>query len=240
MAPFRIIFVLIGTGILFSCMGIAGETITVAGQTYANAEMVEVAPDGAAYETEDGEVVILPWIELSSSQLSAIKAKYPNAIANAKYGAFYVKGSVFHVNEDGHIIQIGLADEEIPYAFKEGATVPKSGLVMVKDIPTSIPQGVGADIEIVAHKRKTYTFNIGIAAKEIPYLTVAKPLWAMEQEWINSDGKKMYARLVAVKGEKGLFEKTGKQFVYELNKLDDEGQKRARDIAEKLAKYPME
>ena len=209
MSLLRIICILVGTGILFVSSGISGETIIVDGQTYANAEMVEVAPDGAAYKTEDDEIVILPWAELSSSQLSAIKAKYPNAITNAKYEAYYVKGSVFHVNEDGHIIQIDLADKEIPFEFKEGAIVPKSGLVIIKDIPTSVPQGVGAEIEIVAHRRKSYTFNIGIAAKEIPYLTVARPLWGMEQEWINADGKKNVCSPCRREGRKGPLRKSG-------------------------------
>lgn len=219
----------------------AGETITVAGKTHVNAEMVDAAPGGAAFKTEEGEIVILPWAELSAGQLSAIKAKFPLAIQNAKYEAYRVKGSIFHVVEEGgHIVQISLGDEEIPYEFKEGAVVPKSGLVFIRDIPTSVPQAVGAEIEIVAHRRQTYTFNMGIAVKEIPYLTVAKPLWGMEQEWINADGKKMYARLVAVKDDKGLFEKGGKTFVYPLTDLDEEGRKRAGEIAEKLAKFPME
>lgn len=217
----------------------AGETITVDGVVYRNAEMLDISPEGPAYETEEGEIVILPWVSISDAQLSAVKAKWPEAIDNAIFEAYYVKGSVFHVNDDGHIIQISTDEEVSETDFKNGAVIPKSGLVIIQDIPTSIPQGVGAEIEIFAHKRRTYTFNIGIAAKEIPYLTVAKPLWGQEQEWINTDGQSMHAKLVAVKDGKGLFEKGGSQFVYELNKLDADGQKRASEIAEKLSRFPV-
>jgi hypothetical protein len=217
----------------------AGETITVDGKQYPNSEMIEVAPDGPAFRTEEGEVVILPWSDVSSAQLSAIKAKYPDAITNAMYEAYHVKGSVFHVNDDGHIIQIDVQDGDDFLGFQSGAVVPDQGLVIIKDIPTSVPQGVGKAIEIVAHKRRTYTFNIGIAAKEIPYLTVARPIWGAEQEWTNVDGQVMHARLVAVKDGKGLFEKGGNRFVYELEKLDAESRERADEIAAKLAKFPM-
>lgn len=223
------------TGYLFG-----GETITVDGTTYTNAEMVEISPDGPAYQTEEGEIVILPWTGLSEAQLSTIKVKYPDAINNAMYEAYYIKGFVFHVSDDGHIIRISVEDGEERLEYKNGAIAPLSGLVLIKDIPTSVPQGEGAEIEIYAHKRKTYTFNIGIAVQEIPYLTVARPMWGMEQEWINTDGKKMYARLVAVKDGKGLFEKGGNRFVYELDKLDSDAQARAKEIAEKLKGFPVQ
>ncbi|MDF1858738.1 MAG: hypothetical protein P1U87_00915 [Verrucomicrobiales bacterium] len=226
--------------LFLTCHLFGGETITVDGTTYTNAEMVEISPDGPAYKTEAGDMVILPWTELSEAQLSTIKVKYPDAISNAMYDAYYIKGFVFHVSDDGHIIRISVEDGEERMEYKNGAIAPSSGLVLIKDIPTSVPQGEGAEIEIFAHKRKTYTFNIGIAVQEIPYLTVARPMWGMEQEWINTDGKKMYARLVAVKDGKGLFEKAGNRFVYELDKLDADAQTRAKEIAEKLKGFPMQ
>lgn len=217
----------------------AGETITVEGATHRNAEMVEVAPTGAVYETEGGEFVILPWADLSSAQLSSVKAKFPGAIENAMFEAHFIRGTVFQVNEDGVVIQVSLPEEESGPGFRNGAVVLTSGLVIVKDVPTSVPQGEGATIEIVANKRSTYTYDMGIAAKEIPYLTVAKPLWGQEQEWTNSGGQKMHARLIAVKDGKGLFEKGGKRFPYDLSSLDEESRKRAAEVAAKLAGFPM-
>lgn len=222
-----------------TCSVAGGETITVDGVVHRNAEMIEVAPQGPAYRTEGGEIVILPWSDASEAQISGVKQKWPDAIDNAIFEAYYIKGTVFQPNDDGHIIQITLDDDGSELDFKNGAVVLKSGLVIVADVPTSVPQAEGAEIEVIAHKRRTYTYNIGIAAKEIPYLTVARPLWGQEQEWINSDGQKMFAKLLAVKDGKGLFEKGGQQFVYELDKLDDEGRKRAAEIAEKLAGFPL-
>jgi len=75
--------------------------------------------------------------------------------------------------------------------------------------------------------------------KEIPYLTIAKPLWAMEQEWKNITGEIMHARLLGLKDGKGLFEKGGQRFVYEVGKLDEESQKRVAEIAKKLEGLPI-
>ncbi len=218
---------------------IAGETITVDGASYEDAEMVEVAPGGAIYQVQGGEYVVLPWEDLSSAQASVIKSRFPDAMENAMFDAHLVKGTVFQVNRDGVVIQIDIPEREKGPPAKNGAVVLTSGLVIVKDLPTSIPQGEGAAIEILAHKRLTYTYDMGIATKEIPLLTMARPIWGQEQEWVNSDGQKMYARLIAVKDGKGMFEKGGKTFIYDLAKLDADAKKRAADIAEKLAKFPL-
>lgn len=228
---------------LLSCVsafpGWGGETIVVNGETHEDAEMVEVGPDGAIYRTVAGDYIVLPWEDLSPAQVSAIKADFPEAIENAIYGAYLIKGTVFQVNRDGVIIQVAIPETEKGPPARNGAVVPASGLVIVKDLPTSVPQGEGAEIEIMAHKRQTYTYDMGIAAKEIPLLTVARPIWAQEQEWVNVDGKKMYARLIAVKDGKGMFEKGGSTFIYELAKLDEEARARAGEIAKKLAGYPI-
>jgi hypothetical protein len=217
----------------------AGERITVAGTDYPNAEVTDVSRDGVIYKVENGTFVTLPWADTTAAQLSAVRAKFPGAMENALYDAHYVKGSVFQVNADGVVIQIDLDEGDTGPEFKNGARVLTNGLVIVKDLPTNIPQGEGAPIEITAHKRQTYTYDMGIAAKEIPLLTMAKPLWGQEQEWKNTEGQSIYAKLVAVKGDKVMFEKGGKRFVYDLANLDDEGRKRAAEIAEKLAGFPL-
>jgi hypothetical protein len=217
----------------------AGERITVGGTEYSNTEMVDLSREGLIFKCEDGTYVTLPWADTSAAQLSAAKAKHPAAFGNALYDAHYVKGTVFQVGPDGVIIQITLQEDYAGPECKEGARVLHSGLVIVKDLPTSIPQSEGAEIEIVAHKRGSYTYDLAIATKEIPLLTMAKPLWSLEQEWENTDGKAMFARLVAVKDKKGMFEKGGQRFIYDLSELDADGQKRAAEIAEKLAGFPL-
>lgn len=217
----------------------AGEKISIQGSDYPNAELTDVSREGIIFKTEDGSYVTLPWAETTAVQVSAVKAKLPDALSNALYDAHYVKGTVFQVTPDGVIIQIDLVEDYKGPEFKNGARVLTHGLVIVKDLPGNVPQGEGAPIEITAHKRQTYTYDLAIAAKEIPLLTFAKPLWGQEQEWKNTDGQAMIAKLVAVKDNKGMFEKGGKRFIYDLTHLDAEGRERAAGIAEKLAGFPL-
>jgi len=90
----------------------AGETITVEGTTHRNAELVEAAPGGAVYRTEEGEHVVLPWPALTPAQLSALAGKFPDAIENAICGVWHVRGTVFDVLDDGIVIQVTLPDGE--------------------------------------------------------------------------------------------------------------------------------
>lgn len=217
----------------------AGETITVAGTDHRNAEWVDVCREGLIYKTEEGAYVTLTWDSATPAQVSAARTKKPGAFEHALYDAYWVKGTVFQVKPDGVIIQVEIPDEHKEIGYKDGAKILENGLVIVKDLPTTIPQGEGAAIEIVAHKRGTFTFDLAIAVKEIPMLTIAKPLWALEQEWKNAQGQAMFARLIAVKDSKGMFEKSGKRFIYDLTQLDADGQKRAAEVAEKLAGFPI-
>lgn len=217
----------------------AGETITVAGTDHRNAEWVDVCREGLIYKTEEGAYVTLTWETATPAQVSAARTKKPEAFEHALYDAYWVKGTVFQVKPDGVIIQVEIPEEHKEIGYKDGAKILENGLVIVKDLPTTIPQGEGAAIEIVAHKRGTFTFDLAIAVKEIPLLTIAKPLWALEQEWKNQQGQVMHARLIAVKESKGMFEKSGKRFIYDLSQLDADGQKRAAEVAENLAGFPI-
>lgn len=217
----------------------AGETITVAGTEHRNAEWVDVCREGLIYKTEAGTYVTLTWDDATPAQVSGARTKKPEAFDHALYDAYWVKGTVFQVKPDGVIIQVEIPEEHKEIGYKDGAKILENGLVIVKDLPTSIPQGEGAAIEIVAHKRGTFTFDLAIAVKEIPLLTVARPLWAIEQEWKNTQGQAMHARLIAVKESKGMFEKGGKRFIYDLTQLDPDGQKRAAEVADKLKGFPI-
>lgn len=217
----------------------AGETITVGGTEHRNAEWVDVCREGLIYKTEEGAYVTLTWEDATPAQVSGARTKKPEAFDHALYDAYWVKGTVFQVKPDGVIIQVEIPEEHKEIGYKDGAKILENGLVIVKDLPTSIPQGEGTAIEIVAHKRGTFTFDLAIAVKEIPLLTIAKPLWAIEQEWKNTQGQAMFARLIAVKESKGMFEKGGKRFIYDLTQLDPDGQKRAAEVAEKLKGFPI-
>ncbi len=216
-----------------------GETIRVGDSEYRNAEMADLCREGILYKTEEGAYVTLPWASVSGPQLSSARLKMADAFDHALYDACLVKGTVFQKSPDGIVIQVEIPEEHKVIGYKNGAKILESGLVIVKDLPTSVPHEEGAAIEIVAYKRGTFTYDLGIAAKEIPLLTITKPLWGMEQEWKNLEGKTMVAKLVAVKDTKGMFEKGGKRFIYDLTQLDADGQKRAAEIAEKLAGFPL-
>lgn len=217
----------------------AGETITVAGTTHRDAEMVEICREGAIYRVAAETFVTLPWDQLSDPQRNTVKAKFATAIPNALYEAVYVEGTVFQVTPDGVVIQVSLTSSTDSPGYKNGARILTSGLVIVRDLPTSVPQGEGAAVTLTGFQQRTFTYDMGIAVKEIPYLTIAKPLWAMEQEWKNITGEVMHARLLGLKDGKGLFEKGGKRFVYEVGKLDEESQKRVAEIAKKLEGLPI-
>jgi hypothetical protein len=217
---------------------LGGETIQVAGVRHDNAELADLCREGLIYRLASGDYVTLPWAEASSGQISGARSKMPSAFDNALYDAHYVKGTVFQPTPSGLVIQIDLKDDPPGSGYRNGARIVESGLVIVKDFPTNIPQGEGAPVEIVAHKRGTHTFDLAIAAKEIPLLTVAKPLWAMEQEWKNTEGQVIHARVVAVKDGKVMLEKRGQRFVYEVDKLDEDARKRIAEIAEKLEGFP--
>lgn len=218
----------------------SSETIEVDGASYFNAELVEVCKDGAVYRVEgESSFVTLPWAGLSASQLAAVKAKFSGAMENAKFDACLVKGTVFQITPDGVVVQIDLVEDESGPEFQNGARVLRNGLVIIEDLPGADRLEDGAPVETVAHKQRTFTYDMGIAAKEIPFLTVAKPLWGMEQEWKNTSGQVMTAKLLAVKESKGMFEKAGKRFIVELSSLDEDAQTRAREVEEKLAGFPL-
>ncbi len=232
-------FFLIGLSLVAFSLAGAGETITVSGTEHRNAEWVDVCREGLIYKTESGAFVTLTWDAATPAQVSGARTKKPEAFDHALYDAYWVKGTVFQVKPDGVIIQVEIPEEHKEIGYKDGAKILENGLVIVKDLPTAVPQGEGAAIEIVAHKRGTFTFDLAIAVKEIPLLTVAKPLWAIEQEWKNTQGQSMHAKLLAVKESKGMFEKGGKRFIYDLTQLDPDGQKRAAEVAEKLKGFPI-
>lgn len=215
------------------------ETVTVDGEEYRSARMADVCREGIIYETKEHEFVTLPWAELTDVQKKSLKAQKKEALMNALFHAYYVKGTVFQANRDGVIVQIDAQEKDPEPYCRNGAEILTGGLVILKDLPSDIPRGEGDKIEIVAYKFKTYTFDLGIAAKEIPYLTVLKPLWGREQEWKNGDGQTMVARFVAIRKRVVFFEKEGKQFEYPLDKLDEASRKRAEEYQEKVEGFPF-
>jgi len=215
------------------------DRVTVDGTEYRSARMVEVCREGIIYKTKGDGFVTLPWAEINESQTRTLKSKFKDSLMNAVFRGYFVKGTVFQVNKDGVVIQIDTLDEEPEPYCREGAEILTNGLVIIKDLPDDMPREEEAEIEIIAYQYLTYTFDIGIAAKEIPYLTVEKPLWGREQEWKNIDGKTMVARFIAMKNGICIFERGGKQFEYPLEKLDEAGKTRAGEYQKKVEGFPI-
>ncbi len=215
------------------------DRVTVDGTEYRSARLTEVCREGVIYKTKEDGFVTLPWAELTESQKKTLNSRFKEALKNALYHGYYVKGTVFHVSADGVVIQIDTLDEEPEPYCRDGAEILMGGLVIIKDPPADFPTEEEAEVELVAYKFQTYTFDIGIAAKEIPYLTAAIPSWAREQEWQNANGQVMVAAFIAMKNRVCFFEKGGKEFEYPLEKLDEEGQNRAADYQKKVEGFPF-
>ncbi len=236
-------FLLLFSFLLFTGVASA-EKITVDGKEYPDAEMIETSQEGVVFQVvggEEPEFVTLPWKELTETQKTAVKAKLQSKMLNSLYHARYVKGTVFHADpRAGIIIQIDTDAPKGGSGYQDGAKIITSGLVLIKDLPSSVSRSEGAVIDIIAYDRgTTYDFDMGIAKKTIPYLTVARPLWGREQQWINVDGQKMAAKFIAMREGKVLFEKAGKQFIYELAKLDADGQARVKEYQAKIGDFPI-
>ncbi len=229
----------IGAGIVCGVVVAHADRVTVDGIEYRSARMTEVCREGVIYKTKEDGFVTLPWAELTESQEKTLKSKFKDALLNSMYRGYYVKGTVFHVSEDGVVIQIDAQTEEPEPYTRDGAEILTDGLVFIKDLPENIRREEDAEVEIVAYKFQTYTFDIGIAAKEIPYLTVAIPKWGQEQEWTNTEGRVMEAKFIALQRGICFFEKGGKQFEYPLEKLDEEGQNRAAEFQKKVEGFPF-
>lgn len=215
------------------------DRVTIDGTEYRSARLTEVCREGLIYRTKEDGFVTLPWAELTESQEKTLKSKFKDALLNSMYRGFHIKGTVFHVSEDGLVIQIDDVDEEPEPYTRDGAEILTNGLVIIKDPPEDMPKEKNAEVEIVAYKFQTYTFDNGVAAKEIPYLTAAIPLWGQEQEWKNSDGRVMVAKFIAMKKRVCFFEKGGKEFEYPLEKLDAEGQQRAAEYQKEVEGFPF-
>lgn len=215
------------------------DRVTVDGTEYRSARLTEVCREGVIYKTKEDGFVTLPWAELTESQKKSLKSKLKDSLLNSMYRGYYVKGTVFHVSDDGVVIQVETLDEEPEPYCRDGAEILTGGLVIIKDLPADFPTKEDAEVELVAYKFQTYTFDEGEAAKEIPYLTASVPLWGQEQEWKNADGQVMVAKFIAMKKRICFFEKGGKQFEYPLEKLDEEGQNRAADYQKKVEGFPF-
>lgn len=251
-------------GIVLGLGGFAGqslqaETITVGGETYADAEMVEVGDPGVYFRLKEGAHVVLPWTDLSEFQREAVKARFREGIENARYRAIWVEGTIFEKHRDGIVVQVSVdidagASEEtgtggeavtaelvakVPY--REGAEIAK-GMVMIKDLQDNAVKKPGDEVSGIFYREKTYTYEVGgfNLVKEIPFCTQGKPEWARFREWTNTDGQQISARVIAVQEDKCLFEQSGGQtFPYEISKLSEADQGLVAKFARRFEEIPL-
>lgn len=242
------------------------DTIKVAGKEYENAELFEIGSKGAFYKVEN-EVLVVPWAELDRFAAAAIRQRFAEALVNLHRKAYWVKGTVFEKNEAGIVIHTGSssADEdggdekttrkqrdekaaeekterqmskEGTAVFKNGAEVA-TGLVVLKDLPRT-QYDEGADVETLAYKIGNVPFEMGLGMKKnLMVCNIAKPEWVGVRKWKNSQDKIMEAELIALKDGKCLFQKAGKNFVYQLDQLSDDDQKLVADFQENSREIPL-
>lgn len=238
------------------------ETIIVGGRTIENAEMAEVTDVGMQYKTPDGPVVV-PWAELSQFQRTTVQTRFAEALDHLRTRAMWVEGTVFERHKDGVVVQISLdltpagegeekkegvepgtesAEAEKPKQteWKNGGEVAK-GLVMIKDLKDSAIKMPGDPVAGIFYKVGTYTYEVGgfNLIKEIALASSAPPAWATEREWTNLEGKKIRARLRAVKDGKCLLEQGGKGYPYPIDQLSDEDKGLIADFEKHARLIPL-
>jgi hypothetical protein len=252
------------TTVFFLVLGLAwaatprpalAETITINGKVIENAEMAEVTETGMQYKTPEGNVIV-PWADLNQFQRTAIQTRFAEALDNLRVRAIWVEGTVFERLSDGVVVQVSLdlkadtapKEETEPGAdaekapkvteWKNGGEVAK-GLVIIKDLKDSAVKMPGDPVAGVFFKVGTFTYEVGGFGliREISQLTQAKPAWGAERDWTNLEGKKIKAKLRAVKEGQCLLESAGKSYPYPIDQLSEEDraliaefEKRARQI----------
>ena len=255
----RILSFLIALGLAWAVAPFAAlsDTITIAGKVIENAEMAEVTETGMQYQTPDG-VVEVPWADLSQFQRTAIQTRFAEALDNLRSRAIWVEGTVFERHRDGVVVQISLdlkadsapKDEPAPDAdsekapkateWKNGGEVAK-GLVMIKDLKDSAVKMPGDPVSGIFFKVGTYTYEVGgfNLIKEISLLATGRPAWATERDWTNLEGKKIRAKLRAVKEGKCLLESAGKAYPYPIDQLSGEDKELIAEFEKRARQIPM-
>jgi hypothetical protein len=227
------------------------ETITVGGRPIPDAELEGVSETGAQYKTPEG-LVTVPWAELNGFQKAAVHTRFMEPLENLRSRAVWVEGSVFEVTRDGVVVQISLdlkgGNEEASAEkvektteWKNGAEVIK-GMIMVKDMKDSRVKKSGDPVAGIYFKTgRTFTYEVGgfNLIKELPVLTEKKPEWLGERDWSNRDGKKLKARLVAVRDGKCLLHSNGKSFPYEIAQLSDADQALIAEYLKNIRVIPV-
>lgn len=245
--------------------GARADSITLGGRTIDNAEMAGVAEGGVQYQTADG-VVVVPWSELSQFQRSAVQSRFAEALDNLRLRAVWVEGTVFERTNDGVVVQTSLdlkapaatpGEAEAPEAkpakpaeaaeakpkvteWKNGGEVAK-GLVIVKDLKDSAIKMPGDPVAGIFYKIGTFTYEVGgfNLIKEIPLLSQTMPEWAAEREWTNLEGKKIRARLRAVKEGKCLLEQGGKGYPYPIDQLSEKDRSLIAEFEKRVRQIPL-
>ncbi|MCF6310916.1 MAG: hypothetical protein L3J39_00545 [Verrucomicrobiales bacterium] len=251
---------------MVTCERVGAVTVTADGKDYEDAELFEIGAKGPFYKVGEGQVVVVPWAQVDRFQAASIRKRFAKALVNLRQKAYWVQGTVFEKNEAGIIIHTGSssgneddskketrkdkakqqAEEKLARnmsnegeaVFKDGAEVA-TGLVVLKDLPRT-QYGVGSDVAVIAYRVGELSYEMGLGMKKkIMVCNLAKPEWIGVRKWKNSSGKDMTAELVAVKGGKCLFQRNGKNFVYDLDQLCGEDQKLVADFQKNSREIPL-
>lgn len=229
----------------------SAETITVGGRPIPDAELEGISEPGVIYKTPEGFVTV-PWADLNSFQKAAVHTRFMEPLENLRNRAVWIEGSVFEVTRDGVVVQINLdlkgGNEEAgtektnkPAEWKNGAEVLE-GMVLIKDMKDSRVKKSGDPVAVICFKTgRTFTYEVGgfNLIKELPVLTEKKPEWIGDREWTNRDGKKLTARLVAVRDGKCLLHSNGKSFPYEIAQLSDADQALIAEYQKNIRLIPV-
>lgn len=197
---------------------------------FANASMVDLGAEGAYLKTSEG-LQLVPWAELSRFQAGTIRHSFQDALNNIRLKAYWVKGDVFQKVEDGVVVNTGLVKEEgddekkAAPDHKRGAEIV-SGLVLISDLKGELKEG--DPVETYAYANGGIKeYNIGFGKQDLKILSIAKPSWAKPSEWSDVKGRKMLAELIEVSKGQCRFRRDNKEFLFPLEQLSAEDQKRA-------------
>ena len=220
--------------LIFSMPCIAsGDTITVDGTEYENAEMVDLCDTGALFSVSSDKTVILPWDQLNKFQKGHVQSKFKDALQNLRLNAIWIKGEVFETIDEGVIVMAkggsmtggGEENSDEPPTFQNGAKIA-TGLVLITDHPRNNSLKEGDAVESVIYEFTTFAYMVGLTMeKKVPACTVTPPIWAQMREWTNTDGKKLLAALIGFQNGQCLFERSSGNFSYPAEKLSAEDQK---------------
>lgn len=220
-------------GVLFGSTAAVGQSNPSTARkdrVFANASMVDLGAEGAYFKTSEG-LELIPWAKLSKFQAATIRHSFQDALDNIRLKTFWVDGEVFENRENGIVVwAIELEDEDDPEKktpdHKRGAEIIR-GMVLFTDLPKTLKEGDRVQTYAYAKGGGDFKYDIAFGKKDLKVLTVARPNWAKPSEWSDVKGRKLQAELIEVAKGQCRFRRDKEEFLYPLDQLNPEDQKRA-------------